>query len=102
MYPLLCPAGYGIPVRTGKLEIVKVTAACSDSTAAARLQLVDSARGLPASKNKEDRILVDLKRVAVCDANIVFDCPEPIKVRSTVSPLLTTNLVPGSVMVYVR
>jgi hypothetical protein len=102
MYPLLCPGGYGLPVKTGRFEIMKITAACSDSNAAARLQLIDSERKLPSSKITGDRMLVDLKRVAVCDANIIFDCPEPIKVRDTVSPLLSTNLVPGSIMVYVR
>lgn len=102
MYPLLCPGGYGLPIKTGRFEIMKITAACSDSSAAARLQLIDSARQLPASKLKADKLLVDLKRVAACQPNIVFDCEEPIKVRDTISPIYSTNLVPGSIMVYVR
>jgi len=102
MYPLLCPGGYGIPMKRGKFEIVKITAACNDSAAASRLQLCDSPRISPSSKTRDEKLVVDLKRVEACNANIDFDCPEPIKIRNALSPLTLTNLVVGSVLVYVK
>lgn len=102
MYPLLCSGGYGVPMKRGKFEILKITAACSSSSAEARMQLCDSRRVSPSSKTPAEHLICDLKRVAACDANIIFDCPEPIKIRNGLAPLILTNLVVGSIIVYIR
>jgi len=102
MYPLLCPGGYGVPQKSGRFRIVKITATCSDSVAAAQLQLADTAKTVYSAKDKDDKIVVDLKRVAACQPNIIFDGPEGIPIRNGLFPLITTNLVPGSTLVYIR
>ena len=106
MKPLTCPGGYGIPMTFGgKHRIVAVTAVCSDTNAAAQLQLVETTRTLPASKTSAEKIIFDMKRVAACEANIEWIAPDtkdPIVVNSNLYPLLTTNLVPGSILVYAK
>jgi len=108
MYPILCPAGYGIPLKGGKMEIIHITAAASDTNATARLTLLDDSNitgkwgSLVASKDKNHYQILDLKRVAVCEPNIRFEPIESIKTRYGISILHATNLVPGSINIYVR
>lgn len=102
MQPLLCSGGYGVPQRAGKFQIFKILAVCSDTSASARLTLVDSNKDSLDTKGYKDRYVLDAKRVAVCNANIDINLPEPIKVVDGILPLTMTNLVPGSVFVYVR
>jgi hypothetical protein len=101
MQPLLCAGGYGVPQREGKFQIWKILAACSDSSASSRLTLLDSKKTSVASKQYGDRLFTDAKRVAACNANIEITFPTPIKVVDGIFPLTTTNLVPGSIFVYV-
>ena len=89
----------------GKHRIVKVTAACSSINSESRLQLVDTPRNQPQTVAPGDAIILDLKRVAACDANITWDAPDsksPLVVRGNLYPMLATNLVVGSIMVYVK
>ena len=41
MYPLLCPGGYGMPIRAGKNEIVHITANAYSDTDDMYIRLVD-------------------------------------------------------------
>ena len=107
MYPLICKGGYGVPMTwgDGKHRLVKVTAVCSDESASAQLQLVDTSRLLPSSKTSAEKIILDLKRVAACQANIEWNAPDtndPLVIRDNLFPMIMTNLVAGSVLAYVK
>lgn len=102
MQPLLCPGGYGLPQKEGKFQIFKILAACSSTVAASQIILADSKKTSIKDKLKTDRYVLNAKRIAACDANIEINFPEPIKVTDGIFPLTTSNLVPGSIFVYVR
>jgi hypothetical protein len=106
MRPLTCAGGYGVPMTfDGRQRILKITAACSSINSESRLQLVDTSRVLPSEKTPKEALIVDLKRVAACDANIVWDAPDsknPLTIHGNLFPMLMTNLVVGSTMVYVK
>lgn len=110
MYPILCTGGYGVPLKAGKCEIIQITAAASDSVAAARLTIVDDRDltkedrygNLLEAKENQHSLVFDKKRVAACDANIDWHPAEPLRVRHGLSVVNAENLVPGSIMVYIR
>uniref|UniRef100_A0A6M3KUP4 Uncharacterized protein n=1 Tax=viral metagenome TaxID=1070528 RepID=A0A6M3KUP4_9ZZZZ len=114
MRPLVCPGGYAVPNRTGKFRIVAITAACSSVSASSRLMLVEDSKAPNSleqkwisldgsdTKEKQHTILVDLKRVAACDANIIYNPPEPINTTNGILSIKTDNLEPGSIAVYVE
>jgi len=91
-------------MKTGKFSIVKITAItdCSDINSNARLQLCDSKETTLETKDDADHIILDLQKKATSEESIVFDCPEPITVRNGLLPMVTTNLKPGSTLVYIK
>lgn len=108
MYPILCPGGYGVPMKAGKMEIVAIVAAGSDASSSSRLTLLDYAAAgdkmgtFIKSKTKDYDQIIDIKRVAACEPNITFYPALPIKTRSGISVLRSSNMEPGSITVYVR
>jgi len=105
MYPLVCPGGYGIPMKTGRFEICQIRAAVTTPANAAQLKLADyditAAGGIPGTKDSNHVLLADLKK-GTEQVDIGMQFKEPIKVRNGICPLTITNLVPGSIFVYIR
>jgi hypothetical protein len=112
MYPLLCPGGYGVPVTGARVDVIGVRAAVSSPASASRLILLDDpdingdnfGRILSdtAPYDNYSGFIVDVKGVADVDGNLEVLFPEPIRLRYGISVAETTNLVPGSIMVYQR
>lgn len=109
MYPLTCYGGYPMPLKAGKFEVVQIKATVDDLGADSRLRLVDD-EGITSSK--WGRVLADGidDEVAICDlkglANTVGDLRftphQSIKLRNGLSVAYCTNIVAGSIFIYVR
>lgn len=108
MYPILCPGGYGVPMRAGKYEIVYITALTDTASSTARLTLLDDSNitsrygTTVGTKTKAHDQIVDIKRLAVCETTLKWEPKESMKLRYGLSVLNATNLIPGSINVYVR
>jgi len=112
MRPILCAGGYGVPMRAGAFQVVHITAACSDSNASSRLQICEDIstatekekNWIPPIKEKEkdQKLLIDLKRVAACQPNIDWSPKEPFQVTRGLAVIKTENLEPGSIFVYIK
>jgi len=107
MYPIQCYAGYSIPVKAGKFEVVGMTAVVTDITATSRFAIVDDenitgTQGfvLNSLTNKK-RILADLQGIASSDGTLGIIFPEPMKTRNGLSVYME-NVVAGSLTVYIR
>lgn len=111
MYIATCPGGFPIPTMIGqRREIIGIKATVSTTTSASRLVLIDDTaldenekfgRTLPSTHDKGTKIC-DIKGIASVDANLEVLFPEPLQTRHGVSLVEATNLVVGSIMVYVR
>lgn len=110
MYPLQCAGGFPLPIKAGKLEIYGVSAVVSDTTAASRLTLIDD-RNLPegavvgrvlGSDYDDDKGIIDIKGIASADGVLEQIFPEPLKLRHGLSSVNSSNLVAGTIKVYVR
>jgi hypothetical protein len=108
MYPMLCSGGYGVPMRGGKYEIIYITALTDVAASTARLTLLDDSNittrygTTVGTKTKAHEQVVDIKRLAVCETTLKWEPTEPMKVRYGLSVLNATNLIAGSINVYVR
>lgn len=103
MYPLQCKGGYPFPIQAGMKSIAGVMATVNDTTAASRLKLVDSSDNKIVVDGDCKACIADLKGVANSDGTIGVMFPEAVKVRNGVAiTSVSSNLVPGSVFVYVR
>jgi len=115
MYPLTCPGGYSVPLKTGQYEIVGVRATVNDTTALSQIVLYDDGGIIsntgrilptsfdPGSSGKKKTVLVcNVKGIANLDANLEVLFPEPIKTRYGLSISASTNIVAGSLQVYCR
>lgn len=100
-YPLLCAAGYGVPIKQGTYKITKIVAAVNDTTAASRVTIYDG----KTENGKYARKICDLKGTANVAGNIgiSFD-DDPVQLRDGIfnDSLVLTNVVAGSVLVYIR
>jgi len=110
MYPIVCFAGFPIPVKKGTFEICQIKATLKDTTRDARLTLVDDhgiktnakhARILASNSTQVTRIC-DEKTSGNTESFLTVNFFEPIKLRYGLSAQNTTNLLPGSIFVYIR
>jgi hypothetical protein len=104
MYINTCVGGYPCPITKGvptKIEVLGVRATVSDPTAVSRITLVDDI-GKLRSDTAYDVTIVDCKGMANADANIEVLFPEPLKTRNGVAATDITNLIQGSILLYVR
>jgi hypothetical protein len=104
MYILTCRGGYPIPLTPGterRIEIVGVRATVNDTTADSRLTLIDD-YGQVRTDVGTDITLCDIKGLADMDANLEVLFPEPLKTRKGIAATAVTNLIQGSILVYVR
>jgi len=107
MYPIQCCAGYSIPAKAGKFEILGMVAVANDITASSRFAIVDDENitgkqgfVLDSLTNKK-RILGDIKGIASSDGTLGIIFPEAIKTRNGTSVYME-NVVAGSLIVYTR
>ncbi len=110
MYVAQCYAGFPMPLKAGKNEIYGVRATLVSTSAVSRLTLVDDA-DLPEGSNFgniyaasmiKKTTIIDERTVASTIGNIDVMFPEPIKTRRGVSVAGATNLIGGSIMLYIR
>lgn len=105
MYPLQCYAGYPMPIKAGKFEILGVIATVSSATLESQLTLVDNAQAKvvgPTYEAAYEPRIIDFKANAGETGTIGGMFTEPMKTRGGLSAVKATNLVGGSVKVYVR
>jgi hypothetical protein len=105
MYPLLCAAGYPNPIRRGKFEVAHMSAVINDTTAQARITLVDNADEKLFANDYIDPgnvAVVDVKVPANLFGTVDFKPSEPIKLRKGLSAVNVDNIVPGTLKVYAR
>jgi len=109
MYPIQCHAGFAMPVKAGKMEIVGFHATVDLLTATSEFAIVDDNTIKPDDKwghllgtiEDQDGIIVYCKGLGSIDTSLDFVFPEPIKTRYGIS-IYGDNLLAGSVCVYVR
>jgi len=109
MYPIQCHAGFYVPVKAGKMEVVGFQAVVNDLTAEASIKLVDDreiktsdkfGRFLPSDYDQQPAILHDKTGVG---GSIIGQDTEPgIKIRKGLSAVTCDNLIPGQIIVWVR
>jgi hypothetical protein len=116
-YVAQCLAGFAMPLRAGKFDVIGVRATISDTSKAARLTLFDDST--LDSLNKGDRYgkgysgtdpvakpatLFDMYAAAsALDGILRIDfTDEPITVRNGISATNAYNLVGGSVCLYIK
>ena len=107
MQPLTCPGGYGVPMYAGNFTIKRVTCRAAAVGTATVVRLSDDSTivpgtkfgKLPKNKTPSQRLIVDLER-----AVDTSDISEELNVRVTngISPITTSNVLAGSLMVYVK
>ena len=112
-YPLTCIAGFNVPARAGKYEIVGFTATVADSAADSQMAIVDDVR---IGQNTQQGFIIDSLEAPTEYKNIIvnekgdgsaYDTvlewwpAEPIKTRYGIS-LCYTNIEQGSLCLYVR
>ena len=112
MYVMQCQGGFNVPIRAGKFEICGIKATVETTSAAARLILADDTgidtddkfgRILPQATPYDYKVIFcDVKGLADVDGNLEVLFPEIFKTRNGISAIDTTNIVAGSLMVYVR
>jgi len=110
MYPLTCHAGFNVPARSGKFEVVGFTVTVEDETADSYFAIVDDPAinqsgkaGLILSTLTEQKNVLAHKKGdgSSYDGDLEWFPPESIKTRYGLS-LYYTNVKAGSVCVYVR
>jgi hypothetical protein len=105
MYTLVCSAGYPNPVKRGKHSVCHVSAVVKDTTASARVTLVDNAEEQLFANDyiaPGDTAVIDVKTVANSFGNIDWKPTEPIKLRNGLSAVNLDNIVSGTLKVFVR
>lgn len=104
MYINTCKGGYPCPLTRGeqtKIEVLGIRATVSDPTAVSQITLVDDI-GQVRADTAYDVTLVDCKGLANSDANLEVLFPEPLKTRNGIAATNITNLIQGSILLYVR
>jgi hypothetical protein len=103
MYPLQCTAGYPMPVKDGKFEIVAVGAKFTTAATAYEIAIWDT--GVNALID-EDNPPVDARRIfhfyGKDDASPFCVFPDPLKTRKGISIGTIGNIDPGQIYVYVK
>ena len=114
MYPLTCVAGFNVPVRQGKYEIVGFTCAVGTPGAASHIAIVDDPGINP--EWTTGRLLGDeidppteikgilvhkVANLTAVEATLEWHPQEPIKTRHGIS-IHTENIMQGSFCLYVR
>lgn len=110
-YMLTCLGGFNVPARQGKFSIVGMSAAVNDSTIDSELGIVDDTgileswecgRLLSSTIGQNKNVIADVKGDgSAYDSFLEWTAPEPIKTRYGIS-LITVNVKPGTVCVYVK
>jgi hypothetical protein len=109
MYPLLCTAGYPMPLKAGKFEIVGWSVAARNPAVAIEVAIYDD-RGITSDTfgrilpNPEDYKAKLIHRKGITTYGVQIDSPvmtESIKTRYGIS-VHTSNVEGGSFCVYVK
>lgn len=112
-YPLTCIAGFNVPARSGKFEIVGFTATVADSAVDSQVAIIDDPAINQDSKagfiipsieppTTQKNILCNVKGDGSAYDSVLEWIPfEPIKTRYGIS-LCFTNIAQGSLCLYVR
>jgi len=109
MYPVQCYAGFAMPVKKGKFEIYGFSAPVSALGADSQFAIVDDVNIADTDTHgrilstiiDQKNVLANAKGLASATQMLEGSFSEPIKTRRGIS-VLATNLVGGSVCVYVR
>lgn len=103
MYPLHCYAGYGMPIRAGKYEIVAIGFKAETIATDTQLSLWDTASNTTVD---EDSPPGDATRIFniynTGDGPDFYPLPEPLKTRKGISVGTTSNIDGGQIYIYVR
>lgn len=111
-YPLQCYAGYSMPIKAGKFEIIGYFAAPEAIGTAMEIAIVDDTSIKPgdnfgkiissmaSTSTDNTKTVIAWERVGV-GYNAVQTFGEPIKTRHGIS-IYSTNIKGGSLCVYVR
>ena len=109
MYCIQCFAGYFVPVKKGKFEIHGFSGVINDISAASRITLIDD-KGIGegdthgrilASTHDQQKGIIDIKGKSNQDVVLEQFFPMPIKTRNGLSVVEATNLVGGTLKVYI-
>jgi hypothetical protein len=110
-YMLQCIAGYNAPARQGSWDVVGMSAAVQDPTVDSELCIIDDVgigrtwkcgRFLSSLPTEQKGVIAYAKGDgSAYDTFLEWTAPEPVKTRYGIS-LITTNVKPGTVCVYVR
>lgn len=109
MYPITCKAGFSIPAKAGKFDVLGYSVRINDETADSEFALVDDSNitlghdtgFVIGSLTNQKTIIAHVAGLANLDSVLAVMFPEPIKTRHGLS-VFATNVLPGSVIVYTR
>lgn len=112
MYVMQCVGGYAVPLKGGRYQVVGMRATVSTTTTASRVVLCDDSGITEGAKwgrfldgttpyNYTTNV-VDTKGIANVDGYLEVLYPEPLQVRHGLSAVVTDNIIPGSLIVYIR
>lgn len=103
MYMLLCRGGFALPIKKGKMELCGISATVSSSAAVSELSVIDTDTGIPVPESTENtNVVLHLKGTANVDGNLTQFFKEPITIRDGISIGYANNILPGSIIAYVR
>ncbi len=112
MYVAQCYAGFPMPLKAGKFEVCGVRATPTSAAAAARMTLLDDDTLVDGDRNgkmysatdshSRKTIFADVRTAANESGNIDVIFPAPIKMRYGVSVAGLSNIIGGSITLYIR
>ena len=102
MYPLQCTGRFFNPIKAGMFRIVAVSAIVDDESSNSRITLVDGPGEVLPDTYDNKKGIVDIKGIGNVDGMLEFSPIEPIKVINGISSVETSNIVAGTLKVYVR
>ena len=109
MQPLLCPGGYGVPVKAGRYKVCQIHGIIDAGQSAdvhivddGTLEWSDSMGNLLTSKTSNQKTLFRCKGYSSTDGHLSVTFSEPVDVKNGLSLIEYTGIEPGTLLVYVR
>lgn len=103
MYPIECSGKFFVPSKLGQFDVVGMQATVDDITAVSRVVLIDDeSYSIKPSTYDKKKGVIDVKGLPNQKGILEQVFPTPIRILKGISIVQTTNVVPGTVKVYVR
>ncbi len=103
MYALECYANYYLPIKIGQFKVLGLEATVQDTSAPSRVVLIDDDSGIPLGEDYDiKKGLIDIKGLPNSKGILEINFPEPIVTRKGITIVQSTNIVGGTIKLWVR